>query len=508
MPARTPTKAILRRRDPRFLAERLLPRHLLTAASNASLDLATSRRDRPLIQAACDTALQELVALGLYTEALPRRASWRTYRSTSTGDRIHLLWPARTEQQASRPTQTTLAQASPSPQTLVTGPQAKIGLSRQDEEVSDALIREPREPETLGLEDLFLAGDETEGPSTPSATVPQPSAPLHDAILPTRVEGETLARLGGLLDLAGIETRLTSLADRLRGLLEQIERLLPGAHARILHLESVATAELGNGSLRRLTQKDVDRTPHFQAALERRTPQFATTAPQGLDPDRGDLAAVVPLVVGGAPWGLLEITWPEGQKQATRNAAPLLGAMARLVELAIQNQQTLESLVAVDALTGVYNRAFYDRQLALEMERAHRTNRKFALLVMDIDDFKAINDRHGHRAGDQVLSGLAQEMHERMRKIDLLFRYGGEEFVLLLPGAEEEEARRTAERLRSVVEVRRFDVDGAPAPIGVTVSIGGAIYPDDARTATGLFRHADGALYAAKEAGKNRVVFR
>ncbi len=500
--------AILRRRDHIFLIERLLPRHRLTAASNASLDAAVGHRDRPMIRAACDSALQELVALGLYTESLPRRAAWRTYRSTSTGDRIHLRWPARTEQQASRPTPATLAQAPRSPQTLVAESRGEIDLPGQVEEPSDLLTLEPAEPETLGLEDLLRAEDETGGQSTPSITVPQPSAPLHDAITPPRSEGETLARLEGLLSLAGIEARLTSLADRLRHLLERIEGLFPGARAGILHLESVSSAELGNGPVRRLTQHDLDRTPHFQAALERRSPQFATTAPQGMDPDRGSLAAVVPLVVGGAPWGLLEITWPEGQKLATQNAAPLLGAIARLVELAIQNQQTLESLVAVDPLTGVYNRAFYDRQLALEMERAHRTNRKFALLVMDVDDFKAINDRHGHRAGDQVLSGLAQEMRERMRKIDLLFRYGGEEFVLLLPGAEEEEARRTAERLRAVVETHRFDVDGAAAPLGVTVSIGGAIYPDDARTATGLFRHADGALYRAKEAGKNRVVFR
>ena len=103
---------------------------------------------------------------------------------------------------------------------------------------------------------------------------------------------------------------------------------------------------------------------------------------------------------------------------------------------------------------------------------------------------------------------LKQLVRERMRKIDLLFRYGGEEFVAILPGADLEEARRTAERLRTVVAAHRFTVDGASAPLQTTVSVGGAIFPDDARTPTGLFRHADGALYRAKEQGKNRVVFR
>jgi diguanylate cyclase (GGDEF)-like protein len=94
-----------------------------------------------------------------------------------------------------------------------------------------------------------------------------------------------------------------------------------------------------------------------------------------------------------------------------------------------------------------------------------------------------------------------------MRKIDLMFRYGGEEFVLLLPGAQQLEARRTAERLRTVVSETRFEVEGAKEPIQVTVSIGVAVYPDDARTRSGIFKHADAALYRAKQQGKNRVVF-
>ena len=310
-----------------------------------------------------------------------------------------------------------------------------------------------------------------------------------------------------MLQLVGVEPQLASLSERLRRILNQVGELLPGTRVRLLHLESATDAELGNGPVQILRQQELQAAPHYREALRQNAMQFATTAPPGTAPAQGEVAAAMPLRPGGVPWGILEVTWPQGGSAELRAQAPLLPAVARLVELAIQNQTTLEKLVFLDPLTGVYNRAFYERQVALEMERAHRTGRKFALLVLDVDDFKAINDRHGHRAGDQVLARLAFEVRARMRKIDLIFRYGGEEFVLLLPGAEQLEARRTAERLRTVVNSVRFGVEGVPQPLHVTVSIGVAIYPDDARTASGLFKHADAALYRAKEQGKNRVVF-
>ena len=501
-----PALTMLRRRDPEFLVERLLPRHLLTATRNAALESALRRRDRAQVLAACLDALLDLSRLGLYKERPSADKGTRIFASTTTGDRIHLTRHPQAEQQASRPTPKTLPQDPSGPQPMIAGKEAGPALMDRDEEASGSNEPAAETPESLTVEDLLAPEDEAGLRSTPSASLAPQPAPLQDAIAPAHTEADTLARLEGILGLAGIEARLTSLAERLRHLLVRIEGLFPGAEAGILHLEGVVTEELGNGPVRLLTRAEVENTPHYEAAFRREELQFATTAPAGDDPAQGTLAAVAPLRVGETPWGLLEILWPRGSWQPTRQAAPLLKHLARLVELAIQNQQTLEKLVFIDPLTGVYNRAFYDRQLTLEMERAHRTGGKFGLLVMDVDDFKAINDRHGHRAGDQVLAALAQEMRDRMRKIDLLFRYGGEEFVLLLPGADAEEARRTAERLRAVVGERRFEVEGTPAPLRVTVSLGGAIYPDDARTATGLFRHADNSLYRAKEQGKNRVV--
>lgn len=497
-----------RRRDRAFLVERLLPRHLLRPERNAALAAALASGDAASLHEACAAALADLVALGSYTECPAALATVRVFASTLTGDRIHLARPPGTEQQASRPTPATVAQDAPGPQTFVAGAAVETTTADRDEEPATTPGHVIDEPETLRLEELLGPGAGTGSHSTPPATVAPPTAPPQDAMAPSTTGADTLAQLESVLGLAGIENRLTSLSDKLRHLLARLETLFPGAQVRILHLEGAAAEELGDGPVRLLPRNEIETTPHYRAAVQQGSLQLATTAPEGADPATGTLAAVAPLRLGATPWGLLELVWTRTPPIAARRIVPLLGPLARLVELAIQNQQALESLVFIDPLTGVYNRAFYDRQLALEMDRAHRTGRKFALLVMDVDDFKSINDHHGHRAGDQVLARLAHEVRERMRKIDLLFRYGGEEFVLLLPGADLEEARRTAERLRSVVGAHRFAVDGPPMPLHVTVSLGGAIYPDDARTPTGLFRHADGAMYRAKEQGKNRVVFR
>ena len=318
---------------------------------------------------------------------------------------------------------------------------------------------------------------------------------------------ETWYRLEPFFELASIEAHLEPYGDRLRRVVAQLESALPGAQARLLCLDPENAEGLGNGAVEVLERAAAEQVPHFREALRLGETQFATSAPVGADPASGRVAAAVPIYVSGAPWGLLRVTWEQGSVASVQELARLLAPLSRLVAVAIQNQTMLEKLVFVDPLTGVYNRAFYDRQVAMEIERANRTNQKFAILVMDVDDFKPINDRFGHRAGDQVLAQLAREVRGRMRKIDLMFRYGGEEFVLLLPGADLEEAQRTAERLRLVVSEQRFLPEGVPSPLRVTVSVGGAVYPDQSRTKTGIFNAADTALYRAKHDGKNRVAF-
>ena len=156
----------------------------------------------------------------------------------------------------------------------------------------------------------------------------------------------------------------------------------------------------------------------------------------------------------------------------------------------------------LDSLTGVNNRAAMDRCLEREVELAHRHDHTLSLLIVDVDHFKLINDNLGHSAGDAVLKALTTCMKETMRASDMLFRYGGEEFALVLAGTELDGARQMGERLRSAVAAYPFVYNNKE--IDVTVSIGVAnLGPRD--SANRLFNKADTALYQAKKAGRNQV---
>jgi two-component system cell cycle response regulator len=126
--------------------------------------------------------------------------------------------------------------------------------------------------------------------------------------------------------------------------------------------------------------------------------------------------------------------------------------------------------------------------------------------MLDIDDFKKINDLFGHPVGDVVLKGLVEEMTRSVREMDTVARYGGEEFVLIFPETTTEQALLVADRLRRRVAARLFSVAGLPHPLGITVSVGLASFPDDALTKRTLVERADQALYQAKRSGKNCLV--
>lgn len=167
----------------------------------------------------------------------------------------------------------------------------------------------------------------------------------------------------------------------------------------------------------------------------------------------------------------------------------------------------LRKQATVDLLTGLINRrAFYER-VAEELGRAARDHCALAILMLDVDCFKAINDRYGHAAGDMVLRAMASVGRSVLRKSEIFARIGGEEFAVLLPDRGENSAAAVAERLRQAVENGRFDHDWEDiAPISFTVSIGVApCFEDDVKIDAALKR-ADSALYAAKKSGRNRVV--
>jgi two-component system cell cycle response regulator len=168
-------------------------------------------------------------------------------------------------------------------------------------------------------------------------------------------------------------------------------------------------------------------------------------------------------------------------------------------------QQKLAEMATMDGLTGLYNRRYFLESLQKEMGRADRVNSELALYMFDIDDFKSVNDRHGHQAGDAVLAGLGRLLRENIRLIDVPSRYGGEEFAVLLPSTKLREAQTACERLRRAVGGHTFTLDGTA--IRITVSIGVASYwPKSGYAAGQLVEAADKALYEAKKTGKNRVV--
>lgn len=160
-------------------------------------------------------------------------------------------------------------------------------------------------------------------------------------------------------------------------------------------------------------------------------------------------------------------------------------------------------LSTVDSLTGLFNRTFFFAAIEREIARSARSGRGFCLLMMDLDELKAINDRLGHFQGDRVLRGVGKVITEGVRQIDTAARYGGDEFVVLLPETDPTGAFVLAEKIRIGVNSTGIEMPaGGPRP---SLSIGVVAYPDDGRTADELIISADGAMYASKRAGKDRV---
>jgi diguanylate cyclase (GGDEF)-like protein len=161
----------------------------------------------------------------------------------------------------------------------------------------------------------------------------------------------------------------------------------------------------------------------------------------------------------------------------------------------------------IDSKTGLLNAGTWEREAIAEVARASRTKNPLAVALIDIDKFKAVNDTYGHLAGDQVLREISRSFQDYLREYDLAGRFGGEEFVLLLPHTTDHDAYRIAERMRERIAGMPIGQDGAAmtAPVHVTVSIGVAVLDAARRDLTDLLAAADAALYQAKAAGRNRV---
>jgi diguanylate cyclase (GGDEF)-like protein/PAS domain S-box-containing protein len=177
----------------------------------------------------------------------------------------------------------------------------------------------------------------------------------------------------------------------------------------------------------------------------------------------------------------------------------------RTAELQAANQRLSNEAVS-DPLTGLYNRRYLADFVERELSRTRRSGNRMVFVIIDIDHFKRINDTFGHDAGDHVLREVSAYLRAQIRQEDLAFRYGGEEFLLVLPTAGAEAVRGRIEQVRERIARRKIEHDNRDLGT-VTFSLGVAVFPDHGDTADAVIASADDALYRAKEGGRNRVVY-
>ena len=195
-------------------------------------------------------------------------------------------------------------------------------------------------------------------------------------------------------------------------------------------------------------------------------------------------------------------------REFDRGKLELLSILASFAALAIHNARlhNKTKLMAItDFLTGLYNHRYFQQIFTQELGRARRYQKQLSLIILDIDDFKTFNDRFGHSVGDRVLIAIGEIINRSLRKVDFAFRYGGEEFVILLPEPSLDNAILTAERLRERIADEAFLAVPEADANRITVSAGVACYPDNGTRREDLFSLMDSYLYKAKSMGKNKV---
>jgi diguanylate cyclase (GGDEF)-like protein len=212
----------------------------------------------------------------------------------------------------------------------------------------------------------------------------------------------------------------------------------------------------------------------------------------------------VPIVVNDVARGVLNVADPSEDRDFTQDDLATLEMLAGHIAACLQKQdqeEALKLLADTDPLTWLFNRRHFDRRLQAEADRARRSEHLLALLMIDVDGFKRINDTYGHRAGDQVLKAVAGAIREAVRVYDIPTRYGGDEFGIILPDADTESAARVGKRVLEKLAEAPLPDAMAAAGERIALSIGAATYPLPATTPAALIETADSAMYKAKEAG-------
>jgi diguanylate cyclase (GGDEF)-like protein len=327
-------------------------------------------------------------------------------------------------------------------------------------------------------------------------------------------------------DLAGELRRLLDMSAELSGSLDsrQVAQLMAGHIARAMNVEECVISywdrpagrveSLGYFPAHRLGQIE----PFFEVAgypetvrvLERQDTVIIEVDDPHADPaevelmrrDGNQVLAMLPLVAKGQSIGLVELA-ASGAVTFTDERLALARTMANEAAMALENARLYEDarkLADRDPLTGFYNHRFLHERLGEEVVRTQRAHRSMSVLMLDLDDFKLVNDTFGHLFGDRVLTWTAELIRSTLRASDIPARYGGDEFAIILPETDREEAGRAAERILDAFQGQPF-VGEQRGPVPIGASIGVATFPQDGRTATELIDAADQALYRVKRDG-------
>ncbi len=365
---------------------------------------------------------------------------------------------------------------------------------------------------------------------------------VRDQLEATRVAlAQAVAEMERMREASAITRQLVDILREVTGELSaaEIYRVLTRRVGRALEVThcSVVLARAGDTVGRMVSalespvsgelEMDLQEYPEITAALEAKRPlliDYAATPsaptagrPPGFDGREGRVRSTitVPFSIDAARGGVLCIHSEPDERTLTAADTEFAEFVMRAVEVAIRrahtletaqaDNQRLEALATTDPLTRMLNRRALLDRLSIELDRAKRFSATLTLLLVDVDYFKAVNDTAGHLAGDDVLRQLAALLEDAVRRVDIVARYGGDEFVVILPETISDGALVFAERVRERVATHEFGV-GGDRQLHLTISTGIASFPmPQVESIDDLFARADEALYRAKSGGRNRV---
>jgi two-component system, cell cycle response regulator len=336
-----------------------------------------------------------------------------------------------------------------------------------------------------------------------------------------------------LVDILHEVTGDLSVSELFQILVRRAARALGVSHCSVVlarpgDSQAVVVAAYENPGIQHLTVQ-LDRYPELKAALESGQPVLVEdldTHPLydgvrhvwGIEGIEVPIKSVIalPFSIDRGQYGVFLVRRRRDQErflpadlefaQAVVTAAVAVIQRAQMVESTMADNARLEQLAQTDPLTQLLNRRALTERINAEMERALRYDSTMALLMIDLDHFKSVNDTYGHLVGDDVLRDVAQLLQDTIRTSDIVARYGGEEFLVLLPETDDEGAESFAERIRAAVEGHGFAAESLGSPLRLTASVGVAVFPAARiESVEDLFSRADAALYRAKADGRNCV---